>query len=252
MFNLEYIRHAQRFYALQVPIYYYVKTKGSLATSNISISRTIKMKLMVFEYYQRFFKSVLDEEEYEKSRLKVYRFLVDAAGDGVVPPTVLPNSQRLGSERMRIAPDILAGDGILSDTFRDRKLLDYYLETAALKNGLSLDDARLLLALEQLSAPCTRKELADFAGISRGGLTLALQRFTGKGLIRIEEVRQSSHAPKRLFFVFLPEARSLLDDLRTAQEQYRSARYAGLSQEDLAQYRALTGRIRENIQSVLQ
>ena len=29
MFNLEYIRHAQRFYALQVPIYYYVKTKGS-------------------------------------------------------------------------------------------------------------------------------------------------------------------------------------------------------------------------------
>ncbi|WP_298032775.1 glycosyltransferase [uncultured Dysosmobacter sp.] len=252
MFNLEYIRHAQRFYALQVPIYYYVKTKGSLATSNISISRTIKMKLMVFEYYQRFFKSVLDEEEYEKSRLKVYRFLVDAAGDGVVPPAVLPNSQRLGSERMRIAPDILAGDGVLSDTFRDRKLLDYYLETAALKNGLSLDDARLLLALEQLSAPCTRRELADFAGVSRGGLTLALQRFTGKGLIRIEEVRQSSHAPKRLSFVFLPEACGLLDDLRTAQEQYRSARYAGLSQEDLAQYRALAGRIRENIQSVLQ
>lgn len=29
LFNLEYIRHAQRFFALQVPIYYYVKTKGS-------------------------------------------------------------------------------------------------------------------------------------------------------------------------------------------------------------------------------
>lgn len=32
MFNLEYIRHARRFYALHTPIYYYVKTKGSLAS----------------------------------------------------------------------------------------------------------------------------------------------------------------------------------------------------------------------------
>ena len=28
LFNLEYIRRAERFYALSVPIYYYVKTKG--------------------------------------------------------------------------------------------------------------------------------------------------------------------------------------------------------------------------------
>ena len=44
------------------------------------------MKLTVFEYYQQFFKTVLDEEEYERCRLKVYRFLVDAAGDGAVSP----------------------------------------------------------------------------------------------------------------------------------------------------------------------
>ena len=37
MFNLEYIRYAERFYALQVPIYYYVKTKGSLASQYLSI-----------------------------------------------------------------------------------------------------------------------------------------------------------------------------------------------------------------------
>ena len=44
------------------------------------------MKLTAFEYYNQFYKSVLDEEEYEKSRLKIYRFLIDAAEDGVVPP----------------------------------------------------------------------------------------------------------------------------------------------------------------------
>lgn len=35
MFNLEYIRHASSFYALGVPIYYYVKTKGSLASQGL-------------------------------------------------------------------------------------------------------------------------------------------------------------------------------------------------------------------------
>ena len=80
MFNLEYIRHAETFCALQVPIYYYVKTKGSLATQSLTIPKTIKMKLTVFEYYNRFFKTVLDEEEYEKSRLKVYKFLPSSPG----------------------------------------------------------------------------------------------------------------------------------------------------------------------------
>ena len=81
MFNLEYIRHAQTFFALQVPVYYYVRTKGSLASQALSISKTVRMKLTVFEYYNQFYKAVLDEEEYEKSRLKVYRFLFDAAQD---------------------------------------------------------------------------------------------------------------------------------------------------------------------------
>lgn len=80
MFNLEYIRHARRFYALHTPIYYYVKTKGSLASQGINLSKTIKMKLTVFAYYNDFYKNVLDEEEYEKNRLQVYRFLIDAAG----------------------------------------------------------------------------------------------------------------------------------------------------------------------------
>ena len=93
MFNLEYIRHAEIFYALQIPIYYYVKTKGSLASQGMNISKTIRMKLMVFEYYNNFYKHVLDEEDYEKNRLQIYRFLIDAAGDGTVPPSILPGSK---------------------------------------------------------------------------------------------------------------------------------------------------------------
>lgn len=38
LFNLQFIRHGQRFRALQKPIYYYMKRKGSLvATESVSV-----------------------------------------------------------------------------------------------------------------------------------------------------------------------------------------------------------------------
>lgn len=74
MFNLEYLRHVKTVYALRVPVYYYVKTKGSLVSQGLSLTKTIKMKRMVFEYYHDFYKSVLTEEDYEKNRLYVYGF----------------------------------------------------------------------------------------------------------------------------------------------------------------------------------
>lgn len=142
MFNLEYIRHADVFYALQVPIYYYVKTKGSLASQGMSITKTIKMKLMVFEYYNNFYKHVLNEDDYEKNRLQVYRFLVDAANDGAVPPSILPGSKKLGEERSLVSAEAVVEEGFLMDDYRSRKLLDYYLEPIAIKNDLTLEEAR--------------------------------------------------------------------------------------------------------------
>lgn len=89
-------------YALRVPVYYYVKTKGSLVSQGLSLTKTIKMKRMVFEYYHDFYKSVLTEEDYEKNRLYVYRFLLAAAGDGAVPLSIFPGAVRLGDERSSV------------------------------------------------------------------------------------------------------------------------------------------------------
>ena len=161
MFNLEYIRHGEAFYALHAPIYYYVKTKGSLASQGASITNTVKMKLMVFEYYNNFYKHVFDETDYEKKRLQVYRFLVDAAGDGMVPPAILPGSKKLGEEHTKVCSEAIAGEGILMEVYRNRKLLEYYLETAARKNGLTVAEASLLFCLSQPHQLTTRAELAD-------------------------------------------------------------------------------------------
>lgn len=89
MFNLEYIRYAERFIALKVPIYYYVKTKGSLVSQSVTISNTVKMKLEIFEYYNNFYKHTFDEAYYEKNRLRIYHFLIDSAKDGFVMPSIL-------------------------------------------------------------------------------------------------------------------------------------------------------------------
>ena len=245
LFNLEYIRWAERFYALQLPIYYYVKTKGSLATQGLSVSKTVKMKLTVFEYYQQFFKTVLDEEEYERSRLKVYRFLVDAAGDGAVSP--LPTARKLGSERVRACTGGLLGEGCLCDAFRERKLLEYHLESAALKNDLTLQEAELLLALHQLSQPCTRRELADFLNLSRSSLALALQRLTSKGLLERETAPDSEERQPAL----TPESVPILRELELAAADCRSICLEDFSPEEQAQYAEMKQRITRSIQRSL-
>ena len=246
LFNLEYIRWAERFYALQLPIYYYVKTKGSLASQGLSVSRTVKMKLTVFEYYQQFFKTVLDEEEYERCRLKVYRFLVDAAGDGAISP--LPTTPKLGSERVRAYAGGVLGQGCLCDAFRERKLLEFHLETAALKNGLTLQEALLLLALHQLEGPCTRRDLADFLNLSRGTLALTLQRLTGKGLLEQEPSPEGEERRP----IPTPEADPILRELDMAVQDCQAVRLTGLSDAERVCYRDMSRQITGNIQKFLQ
>ena len=247
MFNLEYIRHAEVFYALQVPVYYYVKTKGSLASQGMSISKTIKMKLMVFEYYNNFYKHVLDEEDYEKNRLQVYRFLVDAAGDGAVPPSFFSGSKKLGEERNSVSQEVVAGEGILMDDYRSRKLLDYYLEPIAQKNNLTLGEVRLLLCLSQLRHIGTRKEIADFAGITVRSLSLLLQRLSLKNMLKYEENRTT----KELKITFLPLASPIQNEIAAAQSNFEQAKYAGFTEDELIQYAALTEKIKNNIQKIL-
>lgn len=253
MFNLEYIRHAESFYALRTPVYYYVKTKGSLASQGMSITKTIKMKLMVFEYYNNFYKNVLDEEEYEKNQLQVYRFLVDYAKDGMVLPSILPGTKRLGDERSLVCPEVLAADGIMMDAYRDRKLLERYLEPAALKNDLSLKEMILLLHLRQPDLPGTRRELADFMNLSRSSFSLAMQHLISRGLIRIEESRsvKGKAAERQIRIFFLPAADSVLADLNLAEKDYNRARFSGFGEEELVQYLELEDKIKRNIQKVL-
>ena len=275
MFNLEYIRYAKVFYALHAPIYYYVKRKGSLASQGINISKTVKMKLNVFEYYNNFYKHVLEEEDYEKNRLQVYRFFIDAAGDGTVPPSILPGSKKLGDERVFVNTEILQAEGPAGEDYRKRKLLEHYLEPVALKGDLKVMDVRLLLCLCEKHEWDSRRELADFAGISRTNLTSGLQRLTMKGFLKVEEVKEPKSSKKdkttgknkmkttemtetkrkerggRIVATILPAADAIMKELKMAQRDYDAARFAGFTEEELIKYADLSEKIKENTKNIL-
>lgn len=278
LFNMEYILHANVFYALQAPIYYYVKTPGSLvASQGVSISNTIKMKLMVFEYYNNFYKNIYDEKDYEKKRLSLYRFFVEAAGDGAVLPSLLPGVTKLGDERANINSDAISNDGILGESYRDRKLLERYLETIALRNDMTLKDVTLLFYLSQTDGPHTRKDLADFTGLSKKNLSSTLQHLSNKDFIKVTEIRisrkkyaknleknaalsahdaqtsASSRKPsQRLLQIdLLPAAIDILPDLATIEMDFDAARFAGFTKEEIAEYHRLSDKMKENIQKTL-
>lgn len=224
LFNLEYVRYATTFYALRTPVYYYVKTKGSLVNQKISLSRTVEMKLAMFECYNDFFKHVLDEEAYERKRLQVYHFLVDAAKDGFVFPATIPGTQKLGEERSQALQEVISEDGIIVERYRDRKLIERYLESVALKYDMTLAELSLLLyrkdagqalegkdvgeaadgkdagkALDSRDAAqmlgqkdagkaLSRKDLAELMHMSRGDLRAALQKLVARGMLEVVDV----------------------------------------------------------------
>lgn len=246
LFNLEYIRHASTFFALQVPLYYYVKRKGSLVhTQGTSINNTIRMKLNVFEYYNKFYKDIYDQEDYDNIKLHVYRFLLSAARDGMVLPTPLPGSKKLGDEKTPVHKEAVAGEGLVMESYRFRKLLECYLQTVSKKNNLTLDETTLLLYLNQPCSFSTIKELAEFMGVSSRTVSASIQKLTKKNIIKTGSGKKISQ------ITFLPAADSILRDLEIAQNDFDNTRFADFTDEELVSYSRLSDKIKNNMQNAL-
>ena len=83
IFVLEYVLHCDGIAPLRVPLYYYVKTDGSLVeTQSAGITSFVRMKMNVIEYYNEFYKQTYDGLDYALRRPRIIGFLVAAAGDG--------------------------------------------------------------------------------------------------------------------------------------------------------------------------
>ena len=170
-----------------------------------------------------------------------------AATDGLVP--LLPGSKKLGDERTGIFSGAVDRDGIIMDAYRDRKLLERYMETIALKNDLTLNDVKVLFYLSQSGEFQSLKELSDFVNLSRRTLSMCLQRLTAKGYIRMEEIGERKTGRQKI--LFLPACDGILADFDTAQNDYDQVRFQGFTEEELIRYAFFNDRIKENIRRVL-
>lgn len=267
MFNMEYVRHAHMIYALKVPVYYYVKTKGSLVSQGISVKKTIQMKRMVFTYYNNFYRDVFDDEDYEKRRGQVYRFLFDAASDGSVSPLIVPRSYRLGDERTNVSAEVQEGEGIFFDLYRERKLQERLFEIVALRNDLTTVDVKVLYYLSQPHGNCTFKEMGDILNISRRELSAAVQRLNAKELIVMPEKEKDKGKLKNATkdkqqgnrsrtnakeYTVSQETETILSEVMFALCDLEQIQYEGFSQEEIELYEKLNEKRNRNIREALR
>ena len=267
MFNLEYVRHTQTIYAMKVPVYYYVKTKGSLVSQGMSMKKMIRMKRTVFACYNDFYKDVFDEAEYEKRRIQIYRFLIEAAGDGEVAPLILPGSYRLGAERTSVSTAVQEGEGFFFDIYRERKLQERLFDAIALKNELQVADIKLLYYLSQPHENCTFQEMASMLNIPRRELSQAIQRLLAKEMIEVrsrvknrgkertkntEKPQEERKRTRLREYVVTAEADALLSEILSAINDFEQLQYEGFSQEEIRMYEMLNEKRNQNIKNAIR
>lgn len=77
IFNLQYLGYVQQVYVLQEPVYYYLKRKNSLVSTEMRNNNIYEVKKTVFYYYKAFYQNIGLYDAY-KGRVNMYFFSVSA------------------------------------------------------------------------------------------------------------------------------------------------------------------------------
>lgn len=242
LFNLEYIRHASSFYALQVPIYYYLKRKGSLVSQGMSISNTVRMKINIFEYYNEFYKDVYDHEDYTNIKRQVYSFFWAAAKDG----GVLPVAKKLGEERRQLLREELEGNSPINSLYRFRQLLEYQLSFLAKKNNLSEDEVLILCAVYQCGVFKSARRLAQVTDLATPRVHLCLQSLERRKLIDTTPDKDADKKD-RTRIALGAESGRICRDFELLSQEWEEICLAGFAEDEKETFCAMQDRVHENV-----
>ena len=113
LFNLRYIRHAERFAAVQAPIYYYMKRKGSIVSTDWKKANAVLLKFHLLKEYKELYQSM---GLYEENELKINAFVLAIAKDGGVAGPMSRRRRRLEEEDY-IADELPPGYTRVKHTF---------------------------------------------------------------------------------------------------------------------------------------
>lgn len=95
LFNLSYIRYAERFTAIQTPIYYYMKRKGSIVSSDWKKANAVLLKFQLLKEYKELYQSM---NLYEENKLRINAYVLAIAKDGSVAAPMSRRRKKLDEE----------------------------------------------------------------------------------------------------------------------------------------------------------
>ncbi|MBR2068069.1 MAG: winged helix-turn-helix transcriptional regulator, partial [Solobacterium sp.] len=185
VFNLEYLLHTKSIMPLAIPIYYYVKTEGSLVAKNMNLPHIVKMKTSIYEYYDQFFMKILSEEEYSAERMNIARFFISAANDDM-NIALLPSTKKLGEEKVQAYYHEEGKPTLLELSYYLRKYMERYLNDVALLHNLDRKDIWVFYTIYRTNALHSIKEIEDFTSLSHTAVMLSLQKLFASGYIKLQ------------------------------------------------------------------
>ncbi len=250
IFNMEYVLHTDHIYALKAPVYYYVKTEGSLVSQGgASISRTVRMKLNVIEYYSSFYKDIYKEGGYLRRSPVIYSFLLNFARDGGVNP-VAPE-KRLGQERVDVLIDPSMQGNPFALNFYEDRMLERSLERVMKGYDLEEREVQILLYLKLAGGEAAATEVRSYTGLSARALSLSLQKLIRRKLV--EKIKRKPAGSERTVVVlrYGEEAAPLEDALERAFRDIEELRFRDFTEEEIAEYRRLSEHAARNVRRAL-
>ncbi len=130
LFNLDYLKYVAKIEVIKEPVYYYVKTKGSLVNTQTTPVNIIKTKMRLYEYYKALYESL---DLYEDNKVKIQLFLVQAARD---------KKQRL--KKKEYPPELLKKETVVPEKL-SKKFLQPIRENLSLQERREKEERDLIL-----------------------------------------------------------------------------------------------------------
>ena len=247
IFNLEYLLHVRKIAVLKAPVYYYVKTEGSLVRQNLSLEKTVKMKTSVIKYYNEFYRNILDNDDYEERKPIIYGYLVAVSTDAFAIP-FLSDTHKLGQEDgVPVYYEAQLDDAGFMLRYLGSNLFDRLLSTVARANKLDLNDAKVLYVLYKSGRGYNLNELASITGLSVTACTITLTKLIALGHIRITDV--DLFGERKISYEY--KSGKMDDQLAKIIDDYASVSFAGISPEDREQYLETRKKIQENLKRTM-
>ena len=245
IFNLEYLMHCSSIYPLQVPVYYYVKTEGSLVSKNISLSKLYNAKTNVFKYYDSFFKEILSEKEYARDRLLITKYLISVASDDIVNPLSI-NTHKVGDEYISVYQKKESSIDSVSTAYYFSKIYERYLNTIAIKYDLELRDIKILDMISRYKDVSVDKELSSYTGISMPLVLLSLEKMAARNIIDMRFADFDVHA------VVDHDSSEIIKDLKMVKSDIFEICTRDMNQKEKEEASLLLHKMTENIKDFLK